>query len=114
MKTDRARYDDREEVTCRTCGKTFSYPSPMVDDENFRVHHPSCRVPRPIRCIAVTSKDSDGLENVCGEYASFWNPANDLCYCETHQAGLPGLQPITEMEKKIVDAVIARQRAELG
>ena len=86
----------------------------MVDDENFRVHHPSCRVTRPIRCIAATSEDSDATQSVCGKDASFWNKSNNLCYCAVHQAGISGLQPISAMTKEVVAEVLAQQKKVLG
>ena len=114
MKSDRARYDDKEEVWCRTCGAAFRYPSPVHWGQHFGAYHPSCRVPRKIRCIATASENPDGSVNACGSDASFWNEVNDHCYCDTHQGGLPGLKPISEMTKEIVAAVLAQQKKDLG
>ena len=114
MKSDRARYEDREEVTCRTCGKALRYPSPMVDDANLGVHHPSCRVRRPIRCDATSRENTEDTRSVCGAAASFWDGVKDRCYCKTHRMGLPGLISILKMPKSVVDATLARQIVELG
>jgi hypothetical protein len=114
MTTDRSRYDDEEEVWCRTCGEAFRHPSPVHWGQHFGAHHPSCRVPRKIRCGATVGENSDGSVNVCGSDASFWDKVNDDCCCDTHQEGLSDLQPITAMTKEVVANVLARQRIELG
>ncbi len=114
MQTDRDRYDDGGEVPCRTCGTVLSHPSPVVYDLHLGAYHPSCRVMRKIRCDSTANEDPDGTVNVCSSVASFWNEANKLCYCGTHQEGLRGLQPISEMTKEIVAAVLAQQEKELG
>ena len=114
MKSDRARYDDGEEIPCRTCGTVLSYPSAMVDDLDLNVHHPSCTVPRKIRCDAAAIENSDDIRSVCCLDASSWDVVNNLCYCDNHQAEISGLQPITEMTKETVAVVLARQKVELG
>ena len=116
MKSDRARYDDGKEVRCRTCGAAFRYPSPVQWGQHFGAHHPYCMAPRKIKCIATASENLDGSMNVCGSDASYWNEVNGhySCYCDTHQEGLPGLKPISEMTKEVVAAVLAQQEKELG
>jgi hypothetical protein len=116
MKSDRARYDDGDDVRCRTCGAVFSHPSPVHWGPHFGAHHPSCRVPRRIRCGAIVSENSDGSLKICGSDASCWNEVNGhyYCYCDTHQEGQRGLKPITAMTKEVVADVLAQQEKELG
>ncbi len=112
MPSDRARYDDEEEVRCRKCGKGLRKPSPVVYDENLGVYHPSCRVPRPIVCDCTTSEDSEGTQTVCGCIAAFWHERQERCFCENHRDALPDLQPIAEMPYDAVQAVLERQKRE--
>ncbi len=114
MKKDRARYDDGDDVRCRTCHAVFSRPSPVHWGQHFGAHHPSCMAPRKIRCDATDTENSEDIRSVCGKDPSFWKKANNLCYCNMHIAGISELQPITAMTKEVVADVLARQRAELG
>ncbi len=109
MSSDWARYQDGDEVQCRTCHEPIKKPSPAVDDANLGAHHPSCRVTRPIECDGTAEELFSDTRVVCDHGATFWNPATEHCYCYDHQEGLLGLQPITEMPKDAVKRVQERQ-----
>ena len=109
MSSDWARYEDGDEIQCRTCHEPIKKPSPAVSDAHLGAHHPSCRVTRPIECDGTGEELSEDTQRVCPRGATFWKPETELCYCDDHQEGLPGLQPITEMPKDAVKRVQDRQ-----
>ena len=111
--SDKTRYDDGDEVRCRTCSKPLRKPAPVVYDVNFGAHHPSCRVTSPILCDSTTS-ESENTRQVCSAIATFWNPNSDVCYCDTHALGLSSLNPITAMPGPAVRGIRERQAKERG
>jgi hypothetical protein len=112
MRSDSARYDDGELVSCRTCGKPIQKPKPVCFDGDLGAHHPSCRVTGTIACEAVLGELPDNAQWVCGRPATFWNRETECCYCDDHQEGLPGLEPISEMPREAVRRIRGRQRTE--
>jgi hypothetical protein len=112
MKSDRARYDDGELVFCRTCGGPIQKPNPARFNQHLSAHHRWCPVRKTIACDAPVRELSDNTWEVCGRPATFWSRKTELCYCDDHGEGLRGLQPISEMPKRAVQCIQARQLTE--
>ncbi len=110
-RSDRARYDDGEEVLCWTCAAPVKKPTQVSFDEHLRVRHLSC-VPLLLKCDGTHGDLSDAVREVSRRDATFWNPNKELCYCDDCSEGLLRLEMISTMPPEIRAGVSKRQKRE--
>lgn len=110
--SDRARYDDGEEVLCWTCARPIRKPEPVSFDLHLRASHSSFCTPEPLKCDGTHKDLRDDVREVSSRDATFWNPESEVCYCDDCREGLRGLQTISTMPPEVRVKISTRQERE--